>query len=264
LDRARAVLTRAKADHERLQSVYAKDPGATSQAAIDRARQAQDSAAANITSLAASVDAAKDRLSYTYLKAPFDGNVVRIYVENFQDVTARQPVMRIVDDSRVEFVINIPESLISYVPDVTDVRVTFDPFPGREIPAAVKEIGTEASESTRTYPVTLIMDQPDGFKILPGMAGKATGTPPEGFRPTTAEIPVAAVFSRDGTQNSYVWVIDPDANTVHQREVQVGQLADHGVLIKAGLEPGEWIATAGVDYLFEGREVRLLKEGVGE
>ena len=136
------------------------------QAAIDRARQAQDSAAANITSLAASVDAAKDRLSYTYLKAPFDGNVVRIYVENFQDVTARQPVMRIVDDSRVEFVINIPESLISYVPDVTDVRVTFDPFPGREIPAAVKEIGTEASDSTRTYPVTLIMDQPDAFKKL--------------------------------------------------------------------------------------------------
>jgi RND family efflux transporter MFP subunit len=160
-------------------------------------------------------------------------------------------------------VISIPETLISYVPDVTNVRVTFDSFPEDAIPAEVKEISSEASESTRTYPVTLIMDQPDAFKILPGMAGKATGDPPADFRPTAAVVPVAAVFSREGTPESYVWVIDESTLTVHRREVTVGELTDHGVQIKAGLEPGEWIATAGVFYLLEGRQVRILDERAG-
>jgi RND family efflux transporter MFP subunit len=263
LDQANAVRKRAEADYQRLQNVFRQDPGATSEAAIDRARQTRDSAAANIKSLSASVAAAKDQLSYTYLKAPFNGTVVKTYIENFEEVRAKQPVVRIVDDSRVEMVINIPENLISYVPDVTNIRVTFDPFPEHPIPAEVTEIGSEASESTRTYPVTLIMDQPDDFKILPGMAGKATGDPPPDFRRTAAEVPVSAVFSREGNDKSYVWVIDEGTMTVKRREVTVGELTDHGVQIKAGLEPGEWIATAGVFYLFEDRQVRILDDDAG-
>jgi RND family efflux transporter MFP subunit len=263
LAQAVAVRKRAEADYERLQNIFRQDPGATSQAAIDKARQTRDSAAANITSLSASVAAAEDQLSYTYLKAPFDGTVAATYVENFQEVRAKQPVVRIVDDSRVEMVVNIPENLISYVPEVTNTRVTFDPFPEQAIPAEIKEIGSEASELTRTYPVTLVMNQPDEFKILPGMAGKATGDPPTDFRPTAAEVPVSAVFSREGTPQSYVWVIDESTMTVHRREVTVGELTDHGVQIKAGLEPGEWIATAGVFYLLEGQQVRILDDSAG-
>jgi len=58
--------------------------------------------------------------------------------------------MRLIDPAEIEMNVNVPESLISLVPHVVDLRVTFDAFPGIEIPAEVSEIGTEPSESTRT------------------------------------------------------------------------------------------------------------------
>jgi RND family efflux transporter MFP subunit len=188
--------------------------------------------------------------------------VVATYVENYEDVRAKQPVVRIVNDSSVEMVVGIPESLIAFAPDVKDIRVTFDAFPDREIPAEIKEIGSEASEITRTYPVTLIMEQPEDFRVLPGMAGRATGTPPLEAFGKTMQLPVSALFSPDETGTSFVWVIDEPAGTVSRRAVEVGTLTVAGVQVISGLEPGEWVATAGVHYLTEGQKVQIL-EGEG-
>ena len=257
---ARAVLTRARADYKRSSNIYKEDPGAISETAVDRALQDRDRAAATVQSLQASVESAEDALGYTNLKTPFHGIIVATYVENFEDVRAKQPIMRILDDSRIEMIINIPESLISLTPDVKDITVTFDVFPGRPVPATIKELGTEASETTRTYPVTLIMDQPEDFKVLPGMAGKAHGTPPASFTGDSLEVPVAAVFTSDDDDKSYVWTIDESSETVARREVTVGELTDRGIRIDSGLESGEWIATAGVHYLAEGQKVKLLRD----
>ena len=258
LEEAKAALTRAQADLERQQRILEQDPGATSQRAIDRAREQRDRARANVTALQASVTAAQDQLSYTKLKAPFSGTVVATYVENFEDVRAKQPIARLVDDSRIEMVVNVPEGLISMVPNVRNVRVTFDAFPDLEVPAEIKEIGTEASEVTRTYPVTLIMDQPESVKILPGMAGRVRGDPPEEMLALQGSItvPVSATFAID--DDTYVWVIDRDTNTVAKRAVKTGMFTNTGIGVTEGLAPGELVATAGVHFLAEGQQVTLL------
>jgi RND family efflux transporter MFP subunit len=261
LDQVNATVKRAQADYDRLVRIFEQDPGATSERAIDRAREQRDSARASIKSLKASVAAAEDQLSYTYLKAPFEGTVVSTYVENFQNVRAKQSIVRLVDASRVEMVVNVPESMISLVPMVENIVVVFDPFPDRQIPAQIKEIGTEASAATRTYPVTLIMDQPDGIKILPGMAGKASGKPlgKDMAAKAGVEVPLAATFSPAEIEKTYVWVIDEAAQTVHRREVETGELTDRGIKILDGLKPGEWIAKAGVHYLQEGQKIKILE-----
>lgn len=258
LAEGRAALKRAEADYGRMLSIQKEDPGATSQAAIDRTAEARDRAAASIDSLVAAVDAATDQLGYATLSAPFDGIVVATYVENFEDVRAKQPIVRIVDDSRVEMVISIPEDLISYTALVKDIHVTFDAFSDVSIPAVIKEVGTEASTTTRTYPVTLIMDQPEDHKILPGMAGTATGTPPSESNVIEVDVPLAAVFSPGEGDKSFVWIVDEQAKTVSRREVKIGELTATGLEILDGLEPGELIATAGVHYLHDGQQVRLL------
>ncbi len=260
LGQAQAELRRAAKDLQRLEKIYSVDPGATSEAAIDRTRQQRDSARANVSSIKASVAAAADQLRYASLKAPFDGIVVQTYVENFEDVRARQAVVRIVDDSRIELVINIPESLIYLVPSVKDIQVEFDAFPGRPIAAEIKEIGTEASQTTRTYPLTLIMDQAADFKILPGMAGTATGKSTGAREGTPLEVPVSAEFSPEKTDKSFVWVIDDSSKTVSLREVVSGDLTDRGIQISSGLKQGEWIVTAGVHYLRADQKVKLLAE----
>ncbi|MCZ6895428.1 MAG: efflux RND transporter periplasmic adaptor subunit, partial [Gammaproteobacteria bacterium] len=175
---------------------------------------------------------------------------------------AKQPVIRLVDASRIEMIVSIPETLISVVPRAKNIVVTFDAFPGLELPAQIKEIGTEASEMTRTYPVTLIMEQPAGAKVLPGMAGKAYSKSPVAAVENDAglEIPVSAVLTDAADEKTYVWVIDESTLAVQKRAVTPGPLTDRGIKITGGLEPGEWIATAGVHYLKDGQKVRILEQ----
>jgi RND family efflux transporter MFP subunit len=270
LSQARAVLKRAEADYERVLRVQKQDAGAVSQALIDRTRQQMESSRAEIRSFQASVAAAKDQLSYTRLNAPFEGIITAIYVENHEDVKAKQPIARMIDHSQIEMIVNIPENLIShadYLKSAGNVlRVHFDPFPDHEIDASIKEIGKEASRTTRTYPVTLIMDQPQDFKILPGMAGNASSS----VKPAESEgfggiaIPETAVLSPEGNDKTYVWIIDEKTETVTRREVTTGALLDTGIIVKTGIEPGEWVATAGVNFIRDGQKVRLIKPSAEE
>lgn len=263
LERTRAVQKRAESDYARLLRIQKQDAGAISQRQIDKALQTVESSEAETQSLVAAVDSAKDKLSYTYLKAPFDGIITATYVENYEDVKPKQPIVRLIDNSQIEIILNIPENLIhqaDYLKSAGKVmRVRFDPFPDYEIEAQIKEIGKEASKTTRTYPVTLIMDQREDMKILPGMAGKATRvvTLPDEESEAHIIVPETAVFSMDDLSKTSVWVIDTQLKTVSKREVKVGELLDTGISIKEGLKAGEWIATAGVHYLKEGQQVQI-------
>ncbi len=262
LNEAIAIVKRAEADYKRIKSIFETDPGAVSQVAVDNALQVRDSGRAVVDALSASVATAKDQLSYTHLKAPFEGIVVNKYVENFQDVRAKQAVVRIIDNSHIEMIISIPENLIALAGAAINIEVVFDAFPDRKIPAEIKEIGKEASRTTRTYPVTLIMEQPDDINILPGMAGKATGEAPEdtSLLPEGRPVPVNAIFSPDDIDKTYVWIIDEKSKQVTKQEVTTGRLSNNGIMVTDGLETGVWIATAGVHNLREGMEVRILED----
>ncbi|MEK6193488.1 MAG: biotin/lipoyl-binding protein, partial [Deltaproteobacteria bacterium] len=62
LERANASLKRAEADYERVLRIQKQDPGAVSQTLVDSNRQTAASTRAEIRSLQASVDSARDRL----------------------------------------------------------------------------------------------------------------------------------------------------------------------------------------------------------
>ena len=261
LVKARAVLTRAQADLDRVLRIQKQDPGAVSEVIVDKARQSRDSSRAEINSLLAEVDRAKDDLGYTYLKAPFAGIITQTYREAFENVRRKQPVIRLLDPSQIEMWVNVPESQISLAPYVDKIWVRFDAL-GTEVSAEIKEIGSEASQTTRTFPVNLIMDQPANLKILPGMAGVARYTLklPEDAKESEFIIPVTAVLTDSEKQKSYVWLIDESTLTITRHEVTPGKLTGRGLRVK-GLEPGQWIAVAGVELLREGQKVRILESG---
>jgi RND family efflux transporter MFP subunit len=264
LEQANAAVVNAEAQLKRQQTLTSQ--GWTAEARLDEYVAAADVARATAAARRAALERAELDLGYTELTAPFAGEVVRTYVENFQEVQSQQPIVRLVDSSRIEMVVDVPESLITYAYMVSDAEVTFDPFPDLVIPAKIKEIGSEASETTRTYPVTLIMDQPKDAVILPGMAGKASpqGTPPPGAADADLVVPDTAVFTQADAPGTYVWVLDPEANVVHRREIRTGTVARQGLSVIDGLKRGEWVVTAGTHYLEEGQEVRLLEESEGE
>jgi RND family efflux transporter MFP subunit len=258
---AEAVATHVLAADEYDRALIAHRDGAVSDIELSRRLANRDRAAANVDALQASVDAAKDGVDDTSLRVPFSGRVVARYVENFENVIAKRPIVRILDDSKIEMVVDIPEHLISLAQSVAGIRCTFDALPGVELPAEISEIGNEASATTRTFPVTLIMDQPEGAsRVLPGMTGIATG---RGVIDESGEdgktglaIPITAI-STNAEGVSHVWIVDESTGIVSRRDVTVGPIMPQGVIVE-GLEPGVWIAVAGVHYLREGQQVRII------
>jgi RND family efflux transporter MFP subunit len=265
LERAKAALDYGQTEYDRILRIRAQDPGATSELALDTALRERNVQKANVRSLEAGVMTAEDQVGYTQLKAPFAGRVVATYVENFEDVLPKRPIVRIIDRARVEFDISIPEGMIGYAPYVKEIMIRFDAIAGREFPATVKEIGEEATQATRTYPVTLVMDHPDDVEILAGMAGDAriTSRPPQ-FEAAGIAIPATAVFSDGSSSDTFVWVCDESSRTLHRRKVEARHFSDTGLSVQSGLSAGEWVVVAGVHTAKEGQKVRLEDVATGE
>ena len=260
LANAKAQLKNAKTEYERVLRIQKSDPGAVSQSTIDLRQTTFEQAEATHASSEALLNAAEDKLSYATLKAPFDGVVVQRFVDNFQDINTSSTIFRLVDMSKIEMDVSIPENLIANLPYVQNIRVTFDAFPNVTIPAKIKEVSNEASQSTRTFQVRIIMEPPVGIDILPGMSGNATGDvirATDGNQPVI--VPLKSIFSSTDAKTTYVWMFNHESRTVTKREVQKGNLIDQGVTITQGLKSGDWIATAGVHFLTEGQKVRLLE-----
>ena len=275
LDKARADLVFARGEFQRAERIATEDPGAVSDTYVQQRRMERDATTAEVRTLTASVERARLDLGYTTLQAPFDGTIVATYVEQFEYVKAQQPIVRLLDKSQVEMVIDVPEGLITLAPFVEKIDVVFDPYPEITLSATIKEIGREATEATRTYPVTLVMDQPEGANILPGMAGMATGYARLPDDPTESiKVPTHAVASDQSGQN-WVWVLKPESEppegrsmtrvkaVVEKRIVETGNVTGAGMLIRSGLETGEWVATAGLYTLRDGQTV-YLQPTIGE
>ena len=266
LANAKAALTNAKVEYDRYARIQQSDAGAVSQSAVEQRKATYDQAKATYDSAQAALNAENDKLSYATMKAPFDGVIVQRYVENYQDVAANSAAFRLVDMAKIEMDINIPENLIANLPFVQNPRVSFETFPGIAIPATIKEVSSEASQTTRTYKVRLIMEPPAGIDILPGMSGHATA---DVIRPGEEDnlqifIPLSAVLSSSDSKTTYVWQYNPESQFVNKTIVEKGNLTNQGLVVTKGLKAGDWIATAGVHFLSEGQKVRLTGNGEGK
>lgn len=289
MEKAKAALDLAQNEYDRILRIQAQDSGAVSQGMIDKAVEKVQRADANfrtaqeelrvgkigarpediqakeaeIRSLAASVDAAKDQLSYTYLMAPFAGIIARRYVDNYQEVQPKQPIVSLQDITHVEILVDVPENLmaISREGSGAKIAVEFPTLPGKQYPVTIKEIATDADPATQTYQIVLQMPQPPEIRVLPGMTATVIAAL-QGEKAAEADILIPAIaVMADPKGQDYVWVVDPKEMTVQKRDVRVGAVVGTAdIRILDGLKGGEKIVVAGVTKLQGGMKVRFWKE----
>jgi RND family efflux transporter MFP subunit len=206
---------------------------------------------------------ASDALDDTNLRAPFSGVIAKRYVENFEDVQAKQPIVSLQDISYIEILIDVPELLMAQLRK-RGSRVAFAQFaaaPGEEYALELKEFSTQADPKTQTYQVTLSMPAPRNVNILPGMTATVVGrTLGDEEDNIGAVIPALAIFSDQGGI-PHVWLVNENTMTVHARKVTTGELTGtDSILVIEGLNPGDMIATSGVNNLREGMKVKQLHQ----
>ena len=261
IDKAKAKTLEAEQQYLRYKDLYAKNQ--VSKADFDKYKSQYDISRAH-------QQEAEDALDDTFLRAPFAGVVARKYVDNFQDVQAKEPIVSLQDISQVEVLVNVPENMISRVEKekgkkTVVAQATFVAAPGQQFPLTLKQYATEADPQTQTFLVTLLMDQPTTINVLPGMTATVIGDKStEKSDQGKITVPAIAVYS-DYDGDSSVWVFKTDTQTVHQRKVKTGELSGaDSIKIIAGLEVGEQIAVTAVNSLQEGMKVRSLSDMGGD
>lgn len=254
LAKAKANALEAEQQYQRYRELYIKKQ--VSKADFDKYKSQRDIALAQQKE-------AEDALDDTYLRAPFTGVIAKRYVENYQDVQAKEPIVSLQDISRLEILVDVPESIMAIIKkkDTSASYAEFAVAPGKQYDLELKEYAAEADPKTLTYQVTLQMDAPEDVNILPGMTANVTGrTKYEDGDEREITIPAVAVFPDEGG-TAHVWVINRDAMTVHLRRVVTGELTGaDSIRIIEGLQNGETIAVSGMSRLGEGMKVRQLDE----
>jgi RND family efflux transporter MFP subunit len=210
---------------------------------------------------AESKQAEKD-LDDTRLRAPFDGLISKRYVENFQNVKEKEPVVLLEQVSQLDVVVQVEEQVLASLEPNEKVlgaeagTIAFQAIPGKEFPATVKEYRTQAEADTQTYKVTFTLPAPKEATILPGMTAAFTPSGKRIQRTASYDLPVSSVIT-DGDGNPYVWLVDRESMTVSKRPVKVGQMTGSQIRVLEGLKTGDEVVTAGASYLAEGYTIRL-------
>ncbi len=256
LRQAQAQSRSVAANYERIRGLYENNSVSISD--LDAARAANDSAQAQVQSIAKKLELAKSQLSYTELRAPLAGNIAELKAEVNENIAPGQAIAVLNAGSRPEVTFAVPEQLIAEISVGDALVVRFGALPDQEFKATVTEVGVAANALAATYPVVARLDQAEE-KVLPGMAaetalvfGKSDGSTRLCVRPK------AAVQDQNGQTFVFLAVPAKDGTaTVARRNITTGDLTAEGLEVSDGLNDGDLVIIAGLRFLSEGQVVAL-------
>jgi len=252
---AQATYDQAEANYIRYKRLYERE--AVSLAELEGHRARRDVSKARM-------DQAAKNVSYTSLRAPFSGFIGRRFIENFEDVQAKEVIMSLQSVDTVEIVINVPERILALTSgrEGLEMAATFPAAPAFEFPIWLKEVAAESDSRTQTFAVTFAMHQPDELNVLPGMTAEVWAR--QVMENLSQEdqsflVPATAVFVSESGDPA-VWVLEND-ETARLRTVEVGQLvAPDRIQVLDGVVAGERIAIAAVSQIRDGMTVRPMAD----
>ena len=252
LDAALATRDRLDAEVRRLRPLVQQRAVATSQ--LESLEANLRAAEAQVAQLRAARGAARERRSRTVVRAPADGIVALLNVEEGDMAVPQVPLATVVRMDRVRIVLRAVESDYVKLRDGMTVDVTAPSLEGFERAGTVSEISPVIDLLTRTAEVVVTLDNPD-HTLRPGMVARV-GVDLE-RREDVVMAPARAVVMTpqtdiDGTAAVYV-VQD---GVARRREVRIGERYGGRVEIETGLEAGEEVVVRGQHLLRDGARVR--------
>jgi membrane fusion protein, multidrug efflux system len=219
---------------------------------------------AEVRSLEGRVVEANLQVQDSTLRAPYNGVIAQRFVEEGQNVRAKDPIVRFQDVEEVEIAVDVPETVMAAdirLADIMQLTAEVSGAPGLQFPVTIRELAQVADPTTQTFNVRVAMASPTEIRVLPGMTATVTAVYRRAsILGTRLLVPISTLFQTDSGEQ-VAWVIGAD-DTVTRRPVKVGAALGGQVEILEGLEPGERIAVAGATFLRDGMRVRDLGDAL--
>ncbi len=226
--------------------------GWTTRVRYDQARHAMQAAQAQVDAARAQLASAEDNLSYTELVADASGHVTAVSAEPGEVVAAGRTIVQLARAGGRDAVFDVPARIIHGAPYNPVITVVLASDPGVRASGRVREVAPQADPVTRTFRVRVGLDDPPAAMRL---GSTVTGSMTQEGAAAIA-IPASALTRAEN--RPAVWIVDPKAETVSLRPIDIATYDLSQVIVAQGLEPGDVVVTAGVQALRPGEKVRLL------
>ena len=226
--------------------------GFTTRANHDAARSGLQTAQSAVDNAEAQLKIAEDNLSYTDLVVDAPGTVTARGAEPGEVVQAGQMIVQLARQGGRDGVFDVPAQILrDAVPDaVITVALTDDPRV--TVSGRVREVSPQADPVTRTFRVRVGLDNaPEAMRLGSTVNGRV-----QIDNAAVIEIPASALTAVNNAPA--VWVVDPQAQTVALRNIEVARFGKASVGVASGLSAGDVVVTAGIQALHPGQKVRLL------
>ncbi len=219
-----------------------KDAGAVADAEFEAVRSKGARADAALAD-------ARARLQQCEVVAPFDGAIDERWIERGEFIGRAKPALRLVDTTRVNVRVGVPERDVLCVRAAAAVAFTVAALPDHTFTGTVSFVSQAADEASNAYAVELVADNGDG-RLRPGMIADVALV-----RRVIADaliVPLAAVVPHKGAHVVYLAETVAGTNRAVRRVVQVDAPQGHEVVLSSGVQAGERVIVEGQREIQDG------------
>lgn len=260
IKQAQTQLDLTKATYDRIKALY--DVGGVSQSQMDeitakltvdtetlnQAIEAKDTAETNLKQAEAALDLANSNIKSTSLSSPINGVILQKLFETGENIAAGYPVVAIGNINNVYIEVGVTDK---YINSISKGQVVNAYIYGleKEVTGVVEEIGQLSDAETRTFPVKILINNPEG-ELKPGMTSKVSINVNNSNK---VLIPISSVIHfSDGDA---VYIYSDETKTVTKKFIETGNIIKDKIEVLSGLENGEKLVVDGQFVLHDGDEV---------
>ena len=256
LAKARDNVSKTKAEFQRQKRIF--EQGAGAERYVEVSEYNYKAARSAVKYEIARLDQAKRNLRKTKLIAPYDGTIAWRDVEPNEEVRTGQKILEINATGEMEVELAVPESTIDRIQVDDRTTVTFPTLPDARVNGRITYIGSAAIKAN-AFPVKVLLLDPVR-EIKPGMTAEANLSIKDEEQEPGFLVPIQAILPSAEARQGYAFVYAADTSTVKKTPIRYSGIQKGLAIVNEGLAEGDVIAVAGVSFLADGLQVKLMKQ----
>lgn len=214
-----------------------------------------DKAVNGLKAITAKLEAHKNALADTELRAPFSGYVTSSNFSKGEAVAAGTPVVSIISASSPEITVDIPASYYLKQDSFDSAVATIELLNGSVFNLKLKGVSPKGNLN-QLYKATFVVEACDGVLPSVGMSAMVEVKYAAVSDISSLVIPFSAIVNYQ--DECSIWVLSD--GKAERRIVSLGEIANDGkALVTGDIKVGELVIIAGVNTITEGQTLSLLE-----
>lgn len=183
------------------------------------------------------------------LRAPFDGQVGQVQAVQYTQLATNAPVLSVVDLSRFEVEIKVPESFARDLGIGMPAELTSGT--GKPYPGEISAVSPEVVNGEVNARIRFTAAQPEGLRQNQRLSARVL----LGTRKNVLKVERGPFVEQSGGRYAYVM----DGRTAIRRPVQLGLSSLGEVEVRSGLQPGDRVVVSGSDLFGDAQRVTISR-----